>query len=184
LATTDFLDNIGKLFDGSFSGAPNKTLFGSNSYIESGESTNDIITRVQSLSVQNALPVTNRDNIFVARDQISGNTDEINKNITNLIQLGKDNDIQSDAINEQIQIREEQRAVDNANLSGLTNWVSEINERLSGQVQDLGDSQKDASGGNGINGLLDSIGGAVGISGLAVVGIIGAVIVFKVVTSR
>lgn len=63
----------------------------------------------------------------------------------NLLALGESQKTLSSALNDQITIREEQRQETFGAISGLANIVAEINNRLSGQVQQLGQSVTDAS---------------------------------------
>ena len=65
----------------------------------------------------------------------------------NLIGLGEASVDISKALNEQITIREQQRAIDVETVSNQQIQINQLNERLSRQVQELGDSLKDIGSG-------------------------------------
>ena len=93
----------------------------------------------------------------------------------NLIGLGEASIDISTALNEQITIREQQRAIDVETVSKQQIQINQLNERLSRQVQELGDALKNiGSGGfDPIKFLFDNpIFAGIGIGGLAVGGVV------------
>ena len=107
----------------TFSGASGGSLFGTNSEIESGLSTRRIQNRLQDIVDSNMVQSTQFqwDKVQVPLFNLQ----------TNQIALGQSSIDASRSINEQIAIREAQRAEDNLALQ-------EINERLSGQIVQAG----------------------------------------------
>ena len=93
----------------------------------------------------------------------------------NLLALGEASLDISQALNENITIREQQRAIDVERVSNQQIQINQLNERLSKQVQELGDALKDiGSGGfDPIKFFTDNpIFLGLGIGGLAVGGVV------------
>ena len=116
----------------TFSGASGGSLFGSNESITSGESTNQIIDYSRQLEVENSLSKTS----------LFNNLQINNRNLENLGLASLDI---SKALNDNIAIREKQREETFASINGLADIVASINERVSGQLQDLGQAVTDVS---------------------------------------
>lgn len=127
--------------------------------IESGLSTRRILNRIEDITDRNLLQSTQFqfENIF-----------------TPLAGLGEASKTISDALNEQIIIREQQRSADNEALQNQAIALGQVNERLSSQVTELGKSLGDiGSGANPLKFLTDNpLIGGIGIGGLAVGGIV------------
>jgi len=98
-------------------------------YIQSGQSTMDIITQ-------------NRERTRATSLLSSQTQDLIHQN---LIGLGEASIDISAALNRQIGIRESQRDETYSVINKITEWIGKIDERLSGQVVDLGVSVSDVS---------------------------------------
>ena len=93
----------------------------------------------------------------------------------NLLALGEASLDISQALNENITIREQQRAIDVERVSNQQIQINQLNERLSKQVQELGDALKDiGSGGfDPIKFFTDNpLFAGLGIGGLAVGGVV------------
>jgi len=100
--------------------------------------------------------------------------DEIRTNIDNLIGLGGASLDISSALNEQITIREQQRAIDVEQANNQQIQINQLNERLSKQVSELGQAFSNiGSGGfDPIKFFTDNpLIGGIGVGGLAVAGI-------------
>ena len=138
-----------------------KFLANTPDFISSGESTQTIIQNLQQRSFLLNLP--------------QFNLNEITKNIANLIGLGEASIDISTAVNEQITIREEQRKRDIEQVNLLAIETGQLNERLSRQVQELGESLSNLGQGgfDPIKFFTDNpLIGGIGIGGLAVGGIV------------
>ena len=93
----------------------------------------------------------------------------------NLLALGAASEDISLALNENITIREQQRAIDVETVSNQQIQINQLNERVSRQLQELGDSLKDiGSGGFDIIKFFtdNPIFAGIGIGGLAVGGVV------------
>lgn len=98
-------------------------------YIQSGQSTMDIITQ-------------NRERTRATSLLSSQTQDLIHKN---LVGLGEASIDISAALNRQIGIREDQRGETFSIIDKLTDYISEVNNRLSTQTTELGESVSDVS---------------------------------------
>ena len=104
------------------------SIAGTNNIIESGTSTTAISRIPTLLSESNRLlSVGNQQGIIKNLDLAS----------ENLVKLGESATKISDSLNENIKIREAQREADLKFSLGIQDQLSEVNERLSGQVSDL-----------------------------------------------
>ena len=159
--------NTGGLIESAEAGTATNTgqTITGGSFVESGQSS----TFIESISLD-FLPKLNELLNFNTQTQIH----------SNLTGLGEASIDISNALNENIAIRETQRASTNQSLQNIVDYVNSVNERLSGQVVALGESQGGGAGGE-IGGILDKLGGIIGISGLTAGIIIGGIIIFKVI---
>ena len=135
MASTAFLDFFKNAAEGTKIDLGQKSgasLFGTNESISSGKSSSIIESISSKLSKENSIL---KSNLF--------NQQEINS--SNLINLGKASIDISTALNNNIQIREDQRAETFGAINGLADIVGSINERLSKQVTELGQSVTDVS---------------------------------------
>lgn len=100
---------------------------------------------------------------------------EQSQDIVNLFKLGAASVDISGALSEQVQIREEQRVKTQEQISNLAIATGQINERLSIQVTELGESLKGISAGgfDPIKFFTDNpLIGGIGIGGLLVGGVV------------
>lgn len=149
----------------TFSGASGGSLFGSNQEIESGLSTRRILNRIEDITDRNTLSSTQFqfDNIFTPLSNLGQGQQSINKALEE----------QAKALGQQIEIREQQRAETNASISGLSDFISEVNSRLSEQVTGLGN--QNASGG-GVGDIFGKIGSSLGFGAIGGALAVGAAI--------
>ncbi len=138
MASTPFLDFFlnapkgTKVNLGTSESRGGQELFGSNNEIESGLSTRRILNQIEDLEDSNLINSTQFqfDNVFVPLKNLGDSSVDI-----------------SNALEQQIKIREEQRQADLGFSVELQNQLNEINQRLSGQVSDLGNAISDVSKG-------------------------------------
>ena len=101
-------------------------------------------------------------NLFNFQDFLSGgrnNPQSASQNInTNLLNLGQASRDLSKGLNQQIEIRETQRAETFGAINSLANITGEINQRLSSQVTALGQSQSQGSSSQGEENILGKFG--------------------------
>ena len=164
MVLTDFFKNILNV-SGDLS-QPSNVSFQSSAFAESIKGTTFVTTDVLSPSIVPGSTQTIIDNL---KNQFFDLTR------LNLIGLGEASIDISTALNEQITIREQQRAVDLEQASNQQIQINQLNERLSRQVQELGDSLKNiGSGGfDPIKFLTDNpIFAGIGIGGLVVGGVV------------
>lgn len=105
--------------------------------------------------------------------------DTLRTNVANLIGLGEASIQISSALNENITIREQQRAIDTEAVRNQQIQINTLNERLSSQLQELGESFSNIGSGDfdPIKFFTDNpLIGGIGIGGLAV----GAVVLLLV----
>ena len=136
MVLTDFFKNILNV-SGDLS-QPRNVSFQSSAFAESIRGTTFVTTDVLSPSIVSGSTQTIIDNLKNSFFDVSRLTD---------IALGEASVDISSALNEQITIREQQRAIDVETVSNQQIQINQLNERLSRQVQELGDSLKDIGSG-------------------------------------
>jgi len=163
---TDFLKNIGNLsaFGGTVDLGTSESrggqVFGTNGGIESGLSTRNIINRIEAI---------------VDRNLVGSPQFQFEQVQVPLFDLSK-------SINEQITIRENQRAADQEQVRNQQIAQTSINEQFTNSLADLSKSLGDIGKGGGdfdpIKFFTDNpLIGGIGIGGLAV----GAVVLFLLI---
>ena len=164
MVLTDFFQNIlnvsGKLSQ------PSNVTFQSSAFLESLKGTTFVKTDVLSPSIVPGSTQTIIDNLKKSFFDVTR---------LNLIGLGEASVDISKALNEQITIREQQRAIDVEAVSNQQIQINQLNERLSKQVSELGQALSNlGSGGfDPIKFLFDNpIFAGIGIGGLAVGGVV------------
>jgi len=152
---------VGSSLTGTISDATKAFFANVPKEIESGLSTRRILNRIESL---------------VDRNLIASPQFQFDKVQVPLFELGQATQEQSSALNEEIALRERQRAVDNEALSNLQIQTNAINERLSSQVQELGTALTNIGTGQGIDPIKfltdNPLIGGIGIGGLLVAGVV------------
>ena len=123
--------------------------------------------------IQEILPNTHVSTFGVAPTLLKNSFFDVTR--FNLIGLGEASLDISKALNENITIREQQRAIDIETVSNQQIQINQLNERLSRQVQELGEALKNiGSGGFDIIKFFtdNPIFAGIGIGGLAVGGVV------------
>jgi len=181
MASTQFLDNLlarqGETISigTSVSRGGIDSIAGTNELIESDRPTIGLINNARILSLGNVL-------------SSARNLQGIQKNLDlasqNLVDLGESQVNLSEALNQNIQIRESQRQADLEFAQQIQGQINETNERLSGQITQLGQAvveqnqkaEESAQGG----GFLDAFKLPTGddIKKIAIIGGIGIVALF------
>lgn len=176
MATTAFLENIKKLHESgsgpisigtSESRRGIDSIAGSSKSIESGLSTRRILNRIQDIQDRNLVGSTQFqfDKVQVPLFNLAENQKKIGESITR----------NSDAINEQIKIREAQRA---ETFEFFQADISRLNEN----VEALGQAQQDAAAARATEEAggffdflpsFDKLKGPLIIAGIAIVGLLG-----------
>ena len=164
MVLTDFFKNILNV-SGDLS-QPSNVSFQSSAFAESIKGTTFVTTDVLSPSIVSGSTQTIIDNLKNSFFDLTR---------LNLIGLGEASIDISKALNEQITIREDQRKIDVEQANNLQLQINTLNERVSVQLTELGDSLKDiGSGGfDPIKFFTDNpLIGGIGIGGLAVAGVV------------
>ena len=164
MVLTEFFKNILNV-SGDLS-QPSNVTFQSSAFAESIKDTTFVSTNVLSPSIVPGSTQTIIDNLKNSFFDLTR---------LNLIGLGEASIDISTALNEQITIREQQRAIDIEQANNQQIQINQLNERFSRQLSELGDALKNiGSGGfDPIKFLFDNpIFAGIGIGGLAVAGVV------------
>ena len=164
MVLTEFFQNILNV-SGDLS-QPNNVTFQSSAFEESIKGTTFVTTNILSPSIVSGSTQTIIDNLK------NSFFDVTRLKLTGLEEASFDI---SAALNENITIREDQRAVEQEAVRNQQIQINQLNERLSKQVQELGDALKDiGSGGFDIIKFFtdNPIFAGIGIGGLAVGGVV------------
>ena len=164
MVLTEFFKNILNV-SGDLS-QPSNVSFQSSAFAESIKGTTFVSTNLLSPLIVSGSTQTIIDNLKNSFFDVSRLTD---------IALGEASIDISKALNEQITIREQQRAVDVESVANQQIQINQLNERFSRQLSELGDALKNiGSGGfDPIKFLFDNpIFAGIGIGGLLVGGVI------------
>ena len=164
MVLTEFFQNIlnvsGKLSE------PSNVTFQTSAFLESIKGTTFVTTDVLRPSII-------QDSTSIILENLKKSFFDVTR--FNLLALGEASLDISQALNENITIREQQRAIDVESVANQQIQINQLNERLSKQVQELGDALKDiGSGGfDPIKFFTDNpIFLGLGIGGLAVGGVV------------
>ena len=169
MVLTEFFQNILNV-SGDLS-QPSNVTFQSSAFAESIKGTTFVTTNVLSPSIVSGSTQTIIDNLKNSFFDVTR---------LNLIGLGEASLDISSALNEQITIREDQRAVDQEAVRNQQIQINQLNERLSKQVSELGQafSNLGSGGFDPIKFLFDNpIFAGIGIGGL----LVGGVVLFLVI---